>query len=346
MHIIFSALLLVLGYAFAYPLLFVAFVPLLIYQNNASGSRLALRRLVAAFATILIFYAMVNGYFAAIIPISYLIYVLLFSVLLAIAISLPWMIQPILGLQRAMISLPFFWVLVEWLQLRYSFGSAVLGNALPSSISGWYAYMSVLGGSLWIWLVNLVAFAIVRSFLGHKQWKPLVGQSVVAVLMLVFLPAWLLPTPASESAVKKVRVGTDDLVSDMTLDVGQKKDVSTLLTSIYSPYDFVNSVWKDALVLEAESYDMPLSMQQRVLRARALEVRRPVVWVNDGVLCAVDRKGYVHTDANILALETSDEKTYVSRSGSFPVRIGVFVAIFTLLYTVSFSLRGASLHKK
>ncbi len=346
MHIFLSVLLLILGYAFAYPLLFVAFVPMLLRQANESGSRVMLGRFLTAFIPILLFYGLVNVQIAAAAPGQFSMYIILFSLLLALTIALPWMIRPVLGLQRAMIALPFFWILVEWLQLRYSLGSTVLGNALPASISGWYAYMGVLGGSLWIWLFNLVGFAIVRSFVSHKQWKPLIGQSVVAVLMILVLPAWLLPTPTSEEPLQAVRVGVGDSPVDVTLKRDLERELQTLYRPIYSPYDFINAVWSDALVLEAESWNLPLSMQKRILKSRALEVRRPVVWINDGVICAINREGQFLSHANALELETSTEKTYVARSGSFPARIGVFVAIFTLLYTVSFTLRGASLHRK
>lgn len=346
MYIAFSVALLILGYAVAYPLMFIAFIPLLLFQNKHIGKSSLFRIFANAFIVILLFYAAIHYQIAIDLPVEMLMYVVLSSLLLAAAVTLPWVVLPILGMQRAMIALPFYWILVEWLQLRFSVGSAVLGNALPSAFTGWYAYMGVLGGSLWVWLVNLVGFAVVRSFMAHKQWKPFVGQSVLMVLLLIVLPAFALPRPMANEEKQTVTVGVDEGAANVSLSPGADKPLVTMFVPIHAPYDYVSDVWNDALVVETDAWMLPLGMQQRINSVRAREIYRPVVWVRNGIIYAATREGELLSHETTLGLETSADKTYFARTGSFPVRIGVFVAIFMLLYTVSFSLRGASLHRK
>jgi apolipoprotein N-acyltransferase len=64
----------------------------------------------------------------------------------------------------SLISLPIYWISFEYLHLSWqlSWPWLTLGNAFseyPHFVQ-WYEFTGVLGGSLWIWIINLMAFRI------------------------------------------------------------------------------------------------------------------------------------------------------------------------------------------
>lgn len=348
MYVLLSALLYVLGFLFVYPLLFVAFIPLLYAQfKSADAGRYGLVFLYG-FVFVALFHLVLTFELLSSAPLSYVLFVLMSSALYALALFIPWRIRPVLGMQRAMIGIPFFWLLVEWLQLHLSFGYPIPGNALPPGITQWYAFMSVQGGTFWILLVNLVGFYIARSFLTHRQVKPLMGQSLLLILALIVLPAFTLPSVVStedddeELVGIAVAFGQKTMVADTLSNVA----IDNFFQPIHSPFDYRDRVWRGVRVMLPDQVFLPDHMRIRMASVRAREIHRPVVWQQDGLLMGVDRRGRAFTPQDAADVETSTLKTYFARTGSFPVRISVFVAIFLLLYTISFSLRGASLHHK
>ncbi|MGV3541326.1 MAG: apolipoprotein N-acyltransferase [Rufibacter sp.] len=87
------------------------------------------------------------------------------------------------------LSLPVYWIAFEQFHLNWdlSWPWLTLGNgfaSLPSWVQ-WYEYTGFLGGSLWIWAVNLLVFFALRA--EKKAW----GKKLVPVL------AFLLPLALS-----------------------------------------------------------------------------------------------------------------------------------------------------
>lgn len=345
-YVLLSVLMYVLGFVFFYPLLFVAFIPLLLVQlKHADTSRYG-AIFLHGFVFVLLFHLALTFPLIPEAPLFYLLYVLVSSAFYALALFIPWRIRPVLGMQRAMIGVPFFWILVEWVQLHLSFGYPVPGNALPPSITQWYGFMSVQGGTFWVLVVNLVGFYICRSFLKHRQVKPLVGQSILLVLLLVVLPAFTLPKVASTEDEEVVAISTAYGRATMVADSLANTAISNFFEPIHSPFDYRDRVWRGGKVMHPDDVHLPDRMRLRMVSVRAREIYRPVVWQQDGLVMGVDREGRPITSAESIDVVTSGFKTYYARTGSFPTRISVFVAIFLLLYTVSFSLRRASLHRK
>lgn len=66
--------------------------------------------------------------------------------------------------QAALASLAVFWITFEHLHLRWelSWPWLTLGNGLASlpAMAQWYEYTGVLGGSAWIWTVNILVFGL------------------------------------------------------------------------------------------------------------------------------------------------------------------------------------------
>lgn len=346
MYVLLSALMYVLGFLFFYPLLFVAFIPLFLVQlQRVEASRYGAVFLYG-FVFVLLYHLALTYPLISESPLSYLLYVLLSSAFYALALFIPWRIRPVLGMQRAMIGVPFFWLLVEWAQLHLSFGYPVPGNALPSGITQWYAYMSVQGGTFWILLVNLVGFYVGRSYLKHRQVKPLVGQSILLALLLVLLPAFTLPKVDATDDEEVVSISVEYGRAMMVADSLANKAITNFFEPIHSPFAYRDRVWRGAKVMVPDDAHLPDRMRLRMVSVRAREIHRPVVWQQDGLLHGVDREGRAITPTESTEFVASGLKTYFARTGSFPARISVFVAMFLLLYTISFSLRGATLHRK
>ncbi len=97
-----------------------------------------------------------------------------------------------LGNRRAYIAVPFLWICFETLHKDWdlSFPWLTLGNGFAERVEWiqWYEYTGVFGGTLWIWGVNLFLFWIITAYLQDRQWKPLVGQITLVILLFIVLP--------------------------------------------------------------------------------------------------------------------------------------------------------------
>ena len=97
-----------------------------------------------------------------------------------------------LGNQRGLISLPFLWISFETLHKYWDLGFPwlTLGNGFAERVSWiqWYEWTGVFGGSLWVWVVNIFCFLALKGFLKHRQIKPLIGQSVTLIVLLIVAP--------------------------------------------------------------------------------------------------------------------------------------------------------------
>lgn len=179
-------------------LLFVAFIPLLsvwdilsVEQRGTKGRRMFLLSWCAFLVwngatTYWIGYAHWSGaVFSA----------LLNSTFEALAFCLSVLLVQRIGKQRALISLPAFWYAGEYIMENWDLDWPwlQLGNAFASRPEWvqWYSYTGAYGGTLWVWVVNLLLFTVLRSYFDHRQWKPLVGQTVLVLGLFWLLPVWL-----------------------------------------------------------------------------------------------------------------------------------------------------------
>ena len=72
------------------------------------------------------------------------------------------------GPRLGYLSLPIYWLAFEQLHLHwdYTWPWLTLGNgfAQANGLVQWYEYTGFLGGSLWIWVVNLLAFRLISNY--------------------------------------------------------------------------------------------------------------------------------------------------------------------------------------
>ena len=117
------------------------------------------------------------------------------NVLNALLMTIPFMLFHVtrvkLGNKLGYISLPAYWIAFEFLHLRWdlSWPWLTLGNgfAFYPSIVQWYEYTGILGGSLWVWAVNILVWQLAMNFeeqISDQRRKRL----LVSIATLVAIP--------------------------------------------------------------------------------------------------------------------------------------------------------------
>lgn len=179
MKLLHKLLLILLGaclFSIAWPpegmpvLLFLAFVPILFLEDSITkeAKRPKLTLLLFTYSTFVIwnfhstfwlYYASGAGGYAAI---------LANALLMSIPFQLFHITKKHYGDRIAYLSLPFFWISFEYLHLNWDLSWAWLniGNAfaVTPSIIQWYEYTGVLGGTLWVLLINIAIFQVIKSY--------------------------------------------------------------------------------------------------------------------------------------------------------------------------------------
>lgn len=169
------------------PLIFIAFVPLLLLfkkiKTVGSWQFFALFFLGFltwnAITTWWLWNATVFGMFFAMIV----------NALLMACVMVAWKrIDRKLGAKAGLIFVPLIWVCFEKLHLTWDFSWPWLnlGNAFseqPNWIQ-WYEYTGSFGGTLWVWCVNISIYQTLLHFVTHKK----VGKKWVPAFLLIFIP--------------------------------------------------------------------------------------------------------------------------------------------------------------
>jgi apolipoprotein N-acyltransferase len=93
-----------------------------------------------------------------------------------------------LGPQIGYFSLILFWITWEYFYLNteISWPWLSLGNGFAYNIRliQWYEYTGILGGSLWVLIINILIFNLIKGFFGEIPRRRLIAQ---LVLILVFI---------------------------------------------------------------------------------------------------------------------------------------------------------------
>jgi len=93
--------------------------------------------------------------------------------------------------KRGFVILIFYWISWEYFHLNWdlSWPWLTLGNVFASTPKWiqWYEYTGVFGGTLWIFLANILAFHFVRSLL-MREYRGLVIINGTALILVVVVP--------------------------------------------------------------------------------------------------------------------------------------------------------------
>lgn len=188
-------------------LLFIAFIPLLIIEKQFSDApfkRKSLKIFLLSWLSFLIWNALAYRwlYFAK--PefgatamenqqaiIAYFFPVILNSLFMAIVFISYHFIRKEHGEWYGFAFLPAFWMAFEKLHLNWDFSWPWLnlGNGFASYYKWiqWYDLTGTFGGTLWIWVANLILFKAVMLYLEHGN-KKLMKKLIIAFVVVVLLP--------------------------------------------------------------------------------------------------------------------------------------------------------------
>lgn len=191
-----SGCLLALGWpTYGFPLLlFFAFVPLLLLEYQIRHSDIK-RKGLKVFG-----YSYITFFIWNAITTSWLVYASVFGACFAIFVNSALMAILILiyhkyakrsSLNRALFFLVTLWISFEKLHLNWEFSWPWLnlGNGFSEHISWiqWYEYTGTFGGTLWIWILNVILFKGLLSY-KESQSKAVLKPVLLKSLGLIVVP--------------------------------------------------------------------------------------------------------------------------------------------------------------
>ena len=172
--------------------LFFALVPLLAVEdqlsrpdNQQKGSFFNF-----AFLVFLIWNVLSTWWIAYVSFLGMIIVTVLNSVLMTAVLWLMHMVRKRFSVRTGYFSLVVLWLCLEYMQHHWDipWPWLTLGNGFANSVKiiQWYEYTGVLGGSLWILLVNILIFLAAKSIMGKLYLKSI--KLAGLVLIIVFIP--------------------------------------------------------------------------------------------------------------------------------------------------------------
>ncbi len=232
-----SALLLWLGWVAGGFFLFVAFLPLLEIEVLYRPSQVLRGKWIVWAFTFIAFWLgnilLCLWLFAA----SFL-GAMLFTLLNALMMTLPFVLFRLtksnINDAYGYFSLILYWLSMEYLQLHLPFGGSalVLGNAfatMPDWVQ-WYEFTGVLGGSLWVLLINVCLYLAIRSY--YTTNKKIFGIYAFLSLSVALLASWMIRSQFEFSSqqvnIALVQPGFKTGKSLEALDIPAEADVLLL----------------------------------------------------------------------------------------------------------------------
>lgn len=176
------------------PLFFIAFIPLLYveYTISQNPQRFKSRHLFYhAYLTFFIFNTFTTWWICYASGGGMIIAEVLSSLFMAIIFLWFHAVKKRLGNNKGYFSLIVLWVGFEWVHYNWEFSHPwnILGNTFANStqLIQWYEYTGVLGGSLWILLVNILLFHVFKKvvILGQNSRAQVKLISIIALLLII-----------------------------------------------------------------------------------------------------------------------------------------------------------------
>lgn len=198
---ILSGLLMVLSFPYTgslFPLVFIAWIPLLLVEHNVYKNKYKpLKVLLHAYITFFI-YNLGASYWILYSQggeIGAVLAYFLNGLLMAFVFYCFHLTKRYIGQKEGYIGIIFYWIGFEYFHYVWelSWPWLSIGNTFATvpEIVQWYSYTGVLGGGLWILMVNLIGFKIADNILNKKEsiriQTPLFYLFAVTVLIPVLL---------------------------------------------------------------------------------------------------------------------------------------------------------------
>ena len=144
------------------PIIFFAFLPLLLLENNSSNSK---QFFLYALFSFLIFNMLTTYWVWNSTPVGSVVAFFINSLLMASAVTLYSIIKRRNNNRSPYIYFIVCWISFEYLHLNWdlSWPWLTIGNVFAKDpyLVQWYEYTGVLGGSLWVLLVNMLLFEFI-----------------------------------------------------------------------------------------------------------------------------------------------------------------------------------------
>lgn len=184
-----------------FPLVFIAWVPLLLVEHNIYREKYRSGKvLLHAYITFVIYNlgATYWIYYAEGGEIGAVMAYLLNGFLMALVFLLFHWTKKYVGQKEGYIGLLFYWIGFEYFHYHWELSWPWLnvGNtfSIVPEIVQWYAYTGVLGGTLWVFLINLIVFKLVSNIVFGREklliQTPLIYLTLAVVLIPSLLSLW------------------------------------------------------------------------------------------------------------------------------------------------------------
>ncbi|PKR80564.1 apolipoprotein N-acyltransferase [Brumimicrobium salinarum] len=181
-----------------FPLVFIAWVPLLLVEHNIYREKYKSGKvLLHAYITFFIYnlgttywiYYSIGGEAGAILA------YFLNGFLMALVFMLFHWTKKYVGQKEGYIGLLFFWIGFEYLHFHWelSWPWINIGNTFATvpEIVQWYSYTGILGGALWILLINMLVFKISSNLIFKKESFKIQTPLIYLSIFLLIIPALL-----------------------------------------------------------------------------------------------------------------------------------------------------------
>ena len=196
---ILSGLLLTLSFPYTgslYPLAFIAWIPLLIVEHDIFEKKQKARNLfIHAFITFLIYNVLSGWWFTNLEKSLYLIILLylVVSLVMTLVFYLFHQSKKLVGRRFGTVIFVAIWIGYEFLQYNWqiSYPLLTLGNVfgIAPQFVQWYSITGVLGGSLWILLINIIGFSLAKKIIFEKQSFRTQWKFFLSWCLTILLPA-------------------------------------------------------------------------------------------------------------------------------------------------------------
>ena len=175
-------------------LLFFAFVPLLLVEYRIRMSDTGSKKwklLGTAYLSFFIWNAYTTYWLYFSTAFGGIFAVTVNSLLMSLVFLLYHIVAKRTDFRNASVFLVAIWMCFEYLHLNWEFSWPWLnlGNAFSENISWiqWYEYTGTFGGTLWVWVVNLVLFRTILLYHQHAE-KGIAFRGLGKALLLIAVP--------------------------------------------------------------------------------------------------------------------------------------------------------------
>ena len=191
----------------AFPLIFVAWVPLLFAENliTKNYQKTGRKAFLYSYITFLVWNVTTTWWVCNASLVGGIFAIIANAALMAIPFVLFHHTKKAIGERLGLFSLLAFWIGFEYLHLNWelTWSWLTLGNVFANfpDLVQWYEYTGALGGSLWILLLNISIFTAIKNYEWMK-WRAAM-RPLFLLIFPIAISFSIIPAPESLTSWKK-----------------------------------------------------------------------------------------------------------------------------------------------